>query len=171
MNSIFINNSARNGGAILWATSIEGRVLNCSFTNNRALNGSGGAINWRGDKSHIVESNFTANYAKDNGGALYITSNVNNYLDLAECKFVNNSADGMNYTIHNNGELYLDSNTVQEADGEDCLYAIYNNGSIISPVIVYAVVNDTDPINNNVAFYPVNETANILVYIVDDNLT
>ena len=170
MNCIFEDNSARNGGAIYWATSVEGRVLNCTFDNNRAENGSGGAIYWRGDKSHIVESNFTDNYAKENGGAIALNSNVANYLDLAECKFVNNTADSCNYTIYNAGHLFLDSNSILDADGNDSIYAIYNNGSIISPVIVYAVVNETDPLEHNVAIYLVNETANIIVYIVDDNL-
>ena len=164
MNSIFEGNSARNGGAIYWASSTDGRVLNCTFNNNRAENGSGGAIYWRGDKSHIVESDFNGNYAKDSGAAIMLTSVVSNYLDLAECEFVNNSADTYNYTIHNGGHLFLDSNVI------DSDYAIYNNGLIISPVIVYAVVNETDPLEHNVAVYLVNETADIIVYIVDDNI-
>ena len=170
MNSRFINNTARNGGAIYWSSSTDGRILNCTFTGNIANNGSGGAIYWRGDKSHIVESNFTDNHAKENGGAILLTSVVSNYLDLAECNFINNTADAYNYTIHNGGQLFLDSNTIKDANGEDSLYAIYNNGSIISPVIVYAVVNETDPLESNVAYYLVNDTADIIVYIVDDNL-
>ena len=169
-NSVFIGNSARNGGAVYWASSTDGRILNCRFESNIADNGSGGAVYWRGDKSHIVESNFTNNHAKENGGAIFITSVVNNYLDIAESNFKNNTADGFNYTIHTSGHLFLDTNKILDANGSDSLYAIYNNGSIISPVIVYAVVNETDPLESNVAYYLVNETADIIVYIVDDNL-
>ena len=164
MNSIFIGNSARNGGAIYWATSIEGRVLNCTFEDNKALNGTGGAIFWRGDKSHIVDSNFTNNHAKENGGAISVSSNVLNFLDIANCNFEQNSAENLNYTLYSAGDLYLDGNTI------DSDYAIYNNGSITSTVYLFIVVNETDPVEHNVATVIVNDTVPISVYIVDDNL-
>ena len=100
MNSVFIGNSAKNGGAIYWGNSAEGRVLNCTFEENDAENGTGGAIFWRGDKSHIVDSNFTDNHAKENGGAISVHTNVQNYLDLANCNFEENAADTLNYTIY-----------------------------------------------------------------------
>ena len=62
---------------------------------------------------------FIEGYAKENGGAIALNSNVANYLDLAECNFVNNTADACNYTIYNGGHLFLDSNSILDADGND----------------------------------------------------
>ena len=80
INCTFTNNTANsNGGAIAF-----GFVENCTFTNNKASE-SGGAI--FGNEDHIFYAKnctFTENSAK-NGGALY-------RIDATDCTFTNNNA-------------------------------------------------------------------------------
>ena len=88
MDSTFINNTAkRSGGAIHWSGHY-GTVSNSTFINNNATGevisviggilggGDGGAIVWVGSHGIINDScNFTSNYAKNRGGAIYIHGN------------------------------------------------------------------------------------------------
>ena len=89
MDSTFINNTAkRSGGAIHWSGHY-GTVSNSTFINNNATGevisviggilggGDGGAIVWVGSHGIINDScNFTSNYAKNRGGAIYIHGNA-----------------------------------------------------------------------------------------------
>ena len=163
MNSIFEGNHAdKDGGAIFWHLSSEGRIINCTFNNNTAGN-DGGAIFWRGDNSHIYLSNFTDNHANNNSGAILVQGGVTTYLDVASCNFKNNTADALDYTIVNKGHLSLDNNTI------DFDKAIYDDGVIVSSIMVAAVVNETDP-DYNVYHALIGEDVEILVYIFDDQI-
>lgn len=87
-NSIFIANFAENGGAIVIHSTnqLEGRadikiplgtmaIINCTFINNSATAGAGGAIRSAGDL--IVEnSTFENNTATSMGGAIFTPSSA-----------------------------------------------------------------------------------------------
>ncbi len=107
--SLNSNNSeihlAQGGGLSIYfraeADDINITIKNCQFHNNRAY--YGGAINVfylehssKDITVSIDHSNFTANSAVSNGGALYVRDNNNmtqNGFHLSDCRFSHNSAD------------------------------------------------------------------------------
>ena len=107
-NSIFINNTAwRSGGAAYW-NGYNGTMINCSFTDNRAvgnwsgtvpagvvivtdtIGGNGGAMVWRGSLGDIDYCNFTSNTALYLGGAIHLRYNTN--VTFRYCNFTSNHA-------------------------------------------------------------------------------
>ena len=107
-NSIFINNTAwRSGGAAYW-NGYNGTMINCSFTDNRAvgnwtgtvpegvvivtdtIGGNGGAMVWRGSLGDIDYCNFTSNTAMYLGGAIHLRYNTN--VTFRYCNFTSNHA-------------------------------------------------------------------------------
>ena len=93
LDSKFEGNVATRSGAV-WADSIaEFRVVNSEFSENYARQG-GGAIWYRDgdyDNFTIVGSNFQGNSCEDNGGALWINNQAN--IDISTTAFSSNQAD------------------------------------------------------------------------------
>ena len=86
-NCNFISNHAAvHGGAILWGHN-DGTIENCNFINNSA-GGCGGVMIW-GYRNKIRNCNFTGNCANRQGGAAYLCSDGNEFIN---CNFMNNSA-------------------------------------------------------------------------------
>ena len=89
-NTLFENNSGEYGVLVL---SNENQcVINCTFTNNNALN-FGGAIYSTSHNPYIVNNTFISNSAKKLGGAIYLV-----YPDaiLSQNTFKNNAASNYN---------------------------------------------------------------------------
>ena len=83
INCNFINNAAKNGGAIYF--DYTGNVENCSFVNNSATS-DGGAV--RMSSGNVTNCNFVNNSATYHGGAIDFKGSGN----VTNCNFVNNSA-------------------------------------------------------------------------------
>ena len=83
INCNFINNAAKNGGAIYF--DYTGNVENCSFVNNSATS-DGGAV--RMSSGNVTNCNFVNNFATYHGGAIDFKGSGN----VTNCNFVNNSA-------------------------------------------------------------------------------
>lgn len=75
----FTGNQAKSGGAII-LTSASGSyengpvltAINCKFTENKAIGGSGGVLNLdRRSKTDITNCTFTDNYCDSQGGVIY----------------------------------------------------------------------------------------------------
>ena len=95
-NTIFINNSASEAGAVQLYNRVTLTVINCSFTDNKAIvgprqcnpaNSRGGAI-IAGGEVWCIGSNFTRNAAYSDGGAISLQDDF--YSE--KCTFTNNSA-------------------------------------------------------------------------------
>ncbi|CAN0391882.1 unnamed protein product, partial [Ectocarpus fasciculatus] len=86
----FHSNEAEIGGALSASSSTDMAVINCTFLDNRAVAGVGGAMVLIATSSSITESIFSNNIAVDSGGAFH-TSNGNS-TTIRNCQFVNNSA-------------------------------------------------------------------------------
>jgi len=89
-NSIFQDNTAKNGGAISVANTDHLKVEKCTFTGNRALR-EGGSIYMATSKFDIVESTFTKNVVGAHGGALNIVKASSG--TISTCTFDSNDAE------------------------------------------------------------------------------
>ncbi|MBQ2653992.1 MAG: right-handed parallel beta-helix repeat-containing protein, partial [Methanobrevibacter sp.] len=101
-NITFVNGKSTWGGALVWYCYYggNGNVINCTFINNTASGGDGGAIyNWYG-LSNIVNSTFLNTFDSTSTVYLYSTSVTN-------CIFINNTQmdierDGGTINANNN---------------------------------------------------------------------
>ena len=73
-NVTFTDNAASEGGAV-YVDEDNATITNCIFTNNRAKDGSGGAIKWDNNNGNLSYSTFKNNTATDKGGAIYWSGN------------------------------------------------------------------------------------------------
>lgn len=89
INISFTGNVAfGNGGAVLfYLYDDDGFISNCSFTDNRAGIGNGGAVYFSGN-GKVVGCSFTGNAAFDKGGAIVFNRNS----DVLNCNFTGNNA-------------------------------------------------------------------------------
>lgn len=76
-NSVFVNNTARDGGAIYLGYGSVADIINSTFEDNSAIvttlrEGGGGAIYTRTLDLNIINSTFKHNYAELYAGAIYI---------------------------------------------------------------------------------------------------
>ena len=165
-NCSFINNTAKGdgGGAIRNSGAMNFTVSNSEFINNTAPNSDGGAIYNYAAGFTITNSSFINNTASDYGGAIrtsdagFMISNSsfidNNatyggaiYNNGASCTvsnttFTNNTAT-QGVAIYNNdgGSINLTNNEYSEIVGGKTY--IYNEGIILSPVIITVLGNST----------------------------
>ena len=141
-NTIFRNNKDKQGGAI-WASrttsattgSLE--VINCTFENNVANVGTGGAIFASGTVSVNVEkSTFINNTAVKsasgvggNGGAIYSTGN--SIVTVTDSIFIDNAGDA-DAGIYADGATFTISNSVILAKSGDTNYALNKVGATVT---------------------------------------
>ena len=95
INCNFINNAAKNGGAIYF--DYTGNVENCSFVNNSATS-DGGAV--RMSSGNVTNCNFVNNSATYHGGAIDFEGSGN----VTNCNFTDNKATD---TYSYGGAVYL----------------------------------------------------------------
>ena len=141
-NTIFRNNKDKQGGAI-WASrstsattgSLE--VINCTFENNVANVGTGGAIFASGNVDVNVEkSTFINNTAiksasgvGGNGGAIYSTGN--SIVTVTDSIFIDNAGDA-DAGIYADGVTFTISNSVILAKSDDTNFALNKVGSTVT---------------------------------------
>ena len=105
IRSVFSNNFASIGGAIMLLSSLSNSLLEiveCAFEENNSTS-AGGAIYLKtiGNTS-IIRTNFSNNLASSNGGALFvITSQLNSLLEIIDCVFLENNS------TNSGGAIYL----------------------------------------------------------------
>ena len=87
--SIFMNNSATNGGAVSVHSGRPVYISNSTFDKNMAFKCGGAVFNY-GDGS-VTNCNFTNNLAKDRGGAFIDTGRQDTY-NIIHCRFSLNRA-------------------------------------------------------------------------------
>ena len=136
-NCTFINNIAKDGGAI-GGFGRESIIKNCTFINNTA-NMGGGAISIDANSDiEINNSTFTNNNAKYNGGAIYIFGTPDSTIN--ECYFTKNTAN------NNGGAIYWKS-------GENCKIKqctfIKNTGNNGGAINLENPANTTQILNSN----------------------
>ena len=128
--SKFINNSADYyGGAVACKDCYNVSIFDCSFTNHSAGKGSG-ALDLTGcDDSQVSYCNFTNNSAKSDGGALFVDSDN---VKIDNCNFADNNA-------YFGGAIY--------ADMTEGIYV--SNSSFINNSATYGGAIDLDESLNN----------------------
>ena len=81
----FINNTAVNGnGGAVYFYSNNANIVNCIFKQNNASNG--GAIYLNGNKINIINSSFTANFA-NHEGTLFLSENTAGMVNIIGSNF------------------------------------------------------------------------------------
>ena len=136
-NSTFIGNYARGGanayGGVFWGEGrTTGTIKDSIFTGNYAIGGTGGGyggaiynVNYSstvGVIAGIVDTDFTNNVAKSQGGAIYNGGSISIIADSKDVKFENNRI-GSDAEVVNNGD-----GTYTAQGGE--LNDIYNTGTL-----------------------------------------
>ena len=140
IGSTFISNRANNAGGAVDFTggAINGKITDCSFTNNYAP--WGGGIFWNGAKGIIIDSYFKDNNA-DNGGAIY----WNIVGSMVNCNFNNTKWTSSN-GIYAGGNLTLNN-------GKGIVYVFINGILSGSSILV---------LNNETYYYPPNTNINFI---------
>ena len=116
--SNFYNNNATRGGALfvggvgtdnyIYGSVFEGN--NAISTNETAMNGLGGAIDWVASSGTIVDTRFTDNHADYGGGVYFGENSINSRIE--NCLFEGNDAKYNGGAIDcNSSSMYL-TNTV-----------------------------------------------------------
>ncbi len=108
-NCTFINNSAKNSGAIeSWGNLT---IKNTIFKNNKATNGIAGAIQQGGSygKLTIINSTFENNSASNYAGAIYSGLISGNGVNIINTKFINNTANRAGAIFINNDQVNIDN--------------------------------------------------------------
>ena len=90
-NCVFLENQAKNGGAIYDRNGAHPAIVDCEFTmNSTLLTGRGGAIYASGGRLDITRSAFDANEAAVDGGAVY--NHANSVAMIDSCVFSSNTS-------------------------------------------------------------------------------
>ncbi|WP_405315649.1 right-handed parallel beta-helix repeat-containing protein, partial [Methanobrevibacter sp.] len=133
-NTIFRNNKAKTGGAIYATRTSSGstgtlEVINCTFDNNTALQGQGGAIFAGRTPTTIKDSTFTNNqaisgsYAKGQGGAIYQTiADPLSTMSVENSVFINNTAGDAGSAVYVNtdqGTFDITNSIIINKEGDD----------------------------------------------------
>ncbi|PWB77182.1 MAG: hypothetical protein C3F07_02520, partial [Anaerolineales bacterium] len=116
-NSIFVNNSARNGGGIY--TTGTAMVASSTFVDNTAIGFDGGAIyHFLGGTLTVANSTFYNNSANYSGGG--ISSSAGDSLILINNSFSNNSAGDKGGGIYAGDVSYANNIIANSTSGGDC---------------------------------------------------
>ena len=106
----FINNAGDSGTCIFLSQDADGStIINCTFTNNKALYGwdgwaEGAAIDSHVSNTRILDCTFKNNFAVNSGGAIALRNGKNNI--IRNCIFTSNTSPIA-------GALYLKNTTAQ----------------------------------------------------------
>ena len=101
--SIFTNNTAYNGGGVIWIRNDNNgtvTIKDSNFTMNTAMEGGVMTSSTSYTTVNITGSNFINNTAIRNGGALNFYFTLNTFINIETCRFVQNSGQ-------NGGALFI----------------------------------------------------------------
>ncbi|MGN0094401.1 MAG: right-handed parallel beta-helix repeat-containing protein, partial [Methanobrevibacter sp.] len=158
-NCSFTNNTAGEGGAILW-NGDNGTIVNSCFNNNIAR--TGGAVSWGGlltsskggKNGQIINCTFNNNTASNYGGSSALAAYANNLM-VYGTNFTNNH--GLNVT--DNGALYacandiivdncLFENNTMESQGA-AIRIEYDNVQVINSVFINNTLSSLSQLGTN----------------------
>jgi len=144
------NGSAGSSRGAIWNVYGNVFVSDCTFENNKATNGDGGAITATADNNaftiEISNSTFTGNTASGRGGAIY--TEMRN-LTITDSTFTNNSAVGEGGAIYAThwGSYYSSDLSQIRVVTENCLFegnTSNSNGGAFK--IMAGNITDTDSV-------------------------
>ncbi|MEM8897758.1 MAG: choice-of-anchor Q domain-containing protein, partial [Bacteroidota bacterium] len=92
----------RHGAGFQMVDVAKAEIANCSFINNQALRGNGGAIDMFNTRAEISYSSFYDNTARGDGGAIYVHK-TSSSVSIDICKFQRNIS-----TEEEGGAIYAD---------------------------------------------------------------
>ncbi|WP_458405094.1 right-handed parallel beta-helix repeat-containing protein, partial [Methanobrevibacter sp.] len=99
-DSLFINNTAWNAGAVDTYGTSNAHIIRCLFDNNAAVS-KGGAVYMTGNYGLIDNCNFTNNNASDGSAVAYIPPTESSVgqtkANITNCNFINNTAASSQY--------------------------------------------------------------------------
>ncbi len=134
-DSVFENNEAMSmGGAVAVASYMDGAIERTTFTGNSASNGGALALFTQnsGDTSHIIDSTFTKNTAREKGGAIFTRGTA--LLEATAGKtmlFTGNMAGDTNNAYYtDNGTVTLRTGTGATMDFRDPIKALASGGAV-----------------------------------------
>jgi len=128
-NTLFQDNTAKNGGAISVASTEHLKIEKCNFVGNRALK-EGGAAYIGSSKFDIVESTFTSNIVGAHGGALNVLKASSG--TISACTFDSNDAEyggaiaGSLAAIVSSGNKFTNNRAYQGGDLYFAETTVYN---------------------------------------------
>ena len=163
INCNFINNAAKNGGAIYF--DYTGNVENCNFVNNSATY-HGGAIDFEGS-GNVTNCNFTDNKATDTysyGGAVYLW----NQGTVTNCNFTGNNATiGSAIYFYSSSATKTVSNSrfLNNRANAEALEITKNDNNITitftgNDNLLNAIYSNSDVTFTNVTYWAANRIAN-----------
>ena len=139
----FTNNTGDSGTCIFLSQDADdSSIINCTFTNNKALYGwdgwaEGAAIDSHVSNTRIIDCTFKNNFAVNGGGAIALRNGKNNI--IRNCIFTNNTSPIA-------GALYLKNTTAQITGSNFKLnHATDNRGGAIA-------ISDSDVMIDNSNF-------------------
>ncbi len=103
-NCQFNNNSAETSGGAIYDRNSQTNLTSCTFKNNTAIS-VGGAICTLDSESNYYNNEFKSNVADFNGGAIHIRGETSGDIEVARCKFFNNTAKNDGGAIYITGGL------------------------------------------------------------------
>ena len=176
MSSKFINNSAREGGAIHFKniSQFESAVTSCDFENNIAVKGSAIYVGNNSRYITVALSHFKNNDIKNNlgenaqleGGVIYVNANTTEVvLDIDLSNFENNSNSNVD-----GGVICLDGISKAYIDG-----SVFNNnkGRVGSAILIKnpygkktaLFLDDSNFINNNATIGAIATSPGVTTFV------
>jgi len=163
LNSVFIRNSAENGGGFYSNTA---SVTDCTFTDNNVSENGGGFYS---NTASVTDSTFTNNRALENGGGFYSQSTT--VTDSIFTRNISSNGGGFyssgNSTVTNS--TYTDNSASENGGGFRSNFTVVtgsvltgnsaNNGGGLyggSPTIVDSVFEKNSVTNNGGGLYSLN---------------
>ncbi|MBZ9571260.1 hypothetical protein KQY27_06855 [Methanobrevibacter sp. TMH8] len=140
-NCIFVNNKAAyldtNGGGggaggAIDSHSSNGRIINCTFTNNSGINGGGALYFIIGTNNTISGCTFTGNSAP-RGGAIWAGTSGTT-LTVSSSIFNNNKATGNGGAIYSNNRISISSSSFNKNTANNNGGGLYTTGTSRSTV-------------------------------------
>ena len=147
IDCVFIDNFANStdvGGGAIYNQAANFEVINSIFTNNSARNCGGAIYSWEGGDFYVIDSTFNNNSAAADGGAIY--NRIGTKVTIKNNTFADN--DAKRGVAICNAIFYASTATINLTDntylgiGDNKTY-IYNTGTILSPVTVTVLGNET----------------------------
>ena len=157
-NSIFNNNTAKNGGAIQVTKLNTINIFNSVFNNNTAQKDGGAIVIYSNQNANIFNSTFVENQAR-NGGATYI---INKRTDIRNSNFVSNKA------LYGGAINYISQVTISDSQffnnfASENAGAIYRTGKLDIKNVTF--------FNNSPQDYEYTGGAEDITYDSDKNYT
>ena len=176
VSSKFINNTARQGGAVYFGniSQFEPAIVSCDFEQNTAVKGSAIYVGNNSRYLSVALSNFKKNDIKNNfgentqleGGVIYVNAgNTEVTFDIGSSNFENNSNGNVD-----GGVICLDG--ISKAVIGSCIFN-NNRGKLGSAILIknpynkklFLVIDDSEFTNNNATTGAIATSSKVTTFI------